>query len=134
MLKIDDGLISAQKSTAQKYRDQMFVLYNSPFIWNAPEEKDLDKWRKDLWRPLEVFLWADWANHRDANYWIKRILAVTDDKSAPDEDADQELGISVRSLVGLPNVGCLRHTLPSMSRVTAIRWGTRCLHGRLTAF
>jgi hypothetical protein len=91
MLKIDDGLIDAQKSTSQKYRDQMFVLYNSPFIWNAPEEKDLDKWRKDLWRPLEVFLWADWANHRDTKYWIKRIMAVTDDKYSPDEDSDQEL-------------------------------------------
>jgi hypothetical protein len=93
MVKIDDGLIASQKSRAsQNYRDQMFVLYNSPFIWNAPEEKDLDKWRRELWRPLEVFLWADWANHRDTKYWLKRIMAVTDDKYAPDEDYDEELG------------------------------------------
>ena len=92
MVRIDDGLIASKKSgVSQIYRDQMLVLYNSPFIWNAPEEKDLDKWRRELWRPLEVFLWADWANHRDTKYWLKRIMGVTDDTYAPNEDYDEEL-------------------------------------------
>jgi hypothetical protein len=90
MVKIDDGLITSQKSHAsQDYRNQMFVLYNSPFIWNAPTENDLDKWRRELWRPLEVFLWVDWANHRDTQYWLKRIMTVTDGMVS--EDYEQEL-------------------------------------------
>lgn len=94
MVDIDDALIASQKPHASpNYRDLMFVLYNSPFIWNAPENKDLNgnKWKTDLWRPLEVFLWADWANHRDTEYWLKRVLGVTDDEYAPDEDYDEEL-------------------------------------------
>jgi hypothetical protein len=75
---LDDSLIEAEKSGRQVYRDQMFAFYNSPFIWSAPEEKDLKKWRDELWRPLEVFLWADWANHRDTKYWSKRVMGVID--------------------------------------------------------
>jgi hypothetical protein len=88
MVRIDDQLID-QKSP--NYRDTMLVLYNSPFIWNAPEEKDLVKWKENLWRPLEVFLWADWANHRDTQYWLKRILAATDKDLPWDDDYDTEL-------------------------------------------
>ena len=89
MVKIDDGLVASEKSSSQSYRNQMIVLYNSPFIWNAPEEQDLAKWRRELWRPLEVFIWADWANHRDAQYWLKRIMGVTD--GSVDSDYDEEL-------------------------------------------
>ena len=78
MASMKDALIAAQKKSAQEYRNQMLVFYNSPFIWNAPEEQDMQRWKANLWRPLEVFLWADWANHRDTQYWIKRIMAATD--------------------------------------------------------
>ncbi len=87
MVKIDDGLIASQKSS-QNYRNQMFVLYNSPFIWNAPTETDLNKWRRELWRPLEIFLWADWANHRDTQYWLRRIVTVTDGIIAEDYETE----------------------------------------------
>ena len=66
----------------------MFVLYNSPFIWNAPTETDLNKWRRELWRPLEIFLWADWANHRDTQYWLRRIVTVTDGIIAEDYETE----------------------------------------------
>ena len=76
---ISDALIASQKPHSSiKYKDLMFILYNSPFIWNAPEEKELAKWKGELWRPLEVFLWADWANHQDTKYWLRRIMNVAD--------------------------------------------------------
>jgi hypothetical protein len=94
MVGKDDDLIASETSRAsQNYRKQMFVLYNSPFIWNAPTEKDLVKWKTELWRPLEVFLWADWANHRDTMYWTKRIKNVTTDPGGVDQDYDDELKI-----------------------------------------
>ena len=91
MVQIDDALIASQKSSPQSYRNQMMVLYNSPFIWNAPDESDLVKWKAELWRPLEVFLWVDWANHRDTQYWLKRIMGVTDSDYSGDSDYDEEL-------------------------------------------
>jgi hypothetical protein len=76
---ISDALIASQKPNAKpKYRELMFILYNSPFIWNAPTKEEVVKWENDLWRPLEVFLWADWANHQEAKYWLRRTLRVTD--------------------------------------------------------
>jgi hypothetical protein len=83
LVKIDDAFIETQRSAPQVYRNQMFILYNSPFIWNAPKDEDLEKWRGKLARPLEVFLWADWANHLDTQHWLKRIMVLTDgDKEA----------------------------------------------------
>jgi hypothetical protein len=50
---------------------------------SAPEYKDL--WEPDdLSTVLEIFLWADWANHRDTKYWVKRLTdVVTTDEITP---------------------------------------------------
>ena len=61
-----------------KYRDVVAALYYGPFVRSAPEGKD--QWTVDELSPvLEVFLWADWANHRDTKYWVERISRVTEE-------------------------------------------------------
>jgi hypothetical protein len=63
--------------TTYTYRDILTSLYYGPFIREAPEIQDL--WTVDELAPmLEVFLWVDWANHRDTEYWLKRISDVTE--------------------------------------------------------
>jgi hypothetical protein len=63
-----------------KYRDVLTGLYYSPFIQDAPESGDL--WDvAELAPVMEVFLWVDWANHRDTAYWLRRISNVTEPHS-----------------------------------------------------
>jgi hypothetical protein len=76
MVSIKDQLLNPRDP---HYRDIMFVLYNSPFIWNAPTADDLAKWpRGRLALPLEIVLWADWSNRRDKKYWVDRIIFAQD--------------------------------------------------------
>ena len=56
----------------------MFILYNSPFIWNAPTEEDLRNWKSNLNKPLEVLLWVRWSTGRDVTYWNKLIQHTMD--------------------------------------------------------
>jgi hypothetical protein len=59
------------------YRDVVSALYYGPFIREAPEIQDL--WEvSDLAPVLEVFLWVEWANHRDTKWWLDRIMRVTE--------------------------------------------------------
>jgi hypothetical protein len=84
--QITTDLVDAMKGPPQDYKKLLIALYNSPFIWVAPKESDLAKWKKELHKPLEVFLWAAWANQLKTKYWLERIMRSADDKFAPDPD------------------------------------------------
>ena len=74
------------------YRSVMTILYNSPFVWMAPEETDMQKWPwQRLARVLEVFLWVDWANHRDTEYWLEKVLEATTHDDKDKKDLETEL-------------------------------------------
>lgn len=65
----------------RQYRDVLIAIYYGPFIRQAPTEADL--WTvSELTPVMEIFLWVQWANHRDTAYWLKRISEVTEAPAA----------------------------------------------------
>jgi hypothetical protein len=76
MTAIGDAMNNSRMGRgAVSYRDVLTGIYWSPFIRQAPETEDLLD--VDLLaRALEVFLWVDWAKHRDVDYWRTRISTV----------------------------------------------------------
>jgi hypothetical protein len=92
MNQIKSDLVVAMQGPPQEYRSLMIGLYNSPFIWQAPQEDDLAKWKSELWKPLEVFLWTAWANQLNTKYWLERIMRTADLDYAPDTDDLRQIG------------------------------------------
>jgi hypothetical protein len=91
-----DALNDSRKGRSKaKYRDVVSGLYYGTFVREAPETKDL--WTVNELSPvLEIFLWVDWANHRDTKWWLERITRVTDGSSIlgsldPDDSPIEQL-------------------------------------------
>ena len=59
------------------YRDYLNSIYYGPFIRLAPEMEELPS-PFLLAKAMEIFLWSSWAWRSDTEYWLKRVLALTE--------------------------------------------------------